>query len=191
MPLEYIDGVLCMYGDTEFIEWDMNGYNDFYDCCPICLKNFVCKFNDYILNWTGFNGYINKNYELDIDMDNDSPNECQELCTFYKHRIIINYINKYEPNEIYNNVTFNIYQVVPYNSEVTELILEQSIILRWYEKQISKLFGFSIVFPDIDHYFRNILSWDNPWKCEFFDKFTKKTCKDVSRNIIRYINWLI
>lgn len=189
--IEEIDGTLCILGYITNVQSYYDGDYDLYTqgYCPVCDKIIVCDFNKGAPNWI-FNNELPTTGTFEVDIDPYSLVECPVNCLYYRHRFIVSYTGTGIKRDEYKTIYHVFNQIVPFRSSVTELLLEQAVLLRWYEQEFSNIVGTNISFPDVSDYLKKILSWDNSWKCEFFYQFAKKTCGDVSKNILSFIDWL-
>lgn len=177
-----IQGYLCVVGKRELklgnclTEMNKCGIWGF---CPVCNELISCM-PEKIIN-------MEKNGTFLADVFQKSQwIPSPKKCIFYDHKFIVSYnlcdsIDEYDFSVL--NCVFNL--IIPHKSNVTELIINEAKLLKQYEKNVSNLMKYNV---NMDYsYLKNILSWDNPWRCELVHIFEKITCKDISLVILRYI----
>lgn len=191
MPIKKIDDTFCIIGSRE----DSQRYYD--DCdddlftwvfCPVCDMLLRCKFSKDAPDWIFIGNPGTGTFEVKADTDPywASP----EHCTFYSHKFIVSYVGQPVNHNDFTVVKQTFNQIVPFQSSVTELLVEQAILLKWYERELSYISNTIVTFPGVTTYLKKMLSWDSPWKCELFANFEKRLCKDIARYITDYIDWL-
>lgn len=167
---------------------------DFEDCytfvfCPVCDNYITCDFTDHVPDWFIKQFNIKEGDKFYVEEDEYEYPE-SGLCTLgYKHKFMLKSLTDVETcNEPYT-IEYISHLIIPHSSEITKLIIEQAMLILWYETELSDIFDMDVTLPDIKFYLYSIVSWDVPFKCEFFDRFSKKTCCDVSFKIVSFINW--
>lgn len=192
MPIKKINGVSCIIGSHK----DSQSYFDYGEnlhtwvYCPVCSELLYCDFNKGAPHWIFTSDYPGTG-TFEVDVVEDLYWGSSVNCIFYRHRFIINYVGVRVNHKDFTVTTNTFNQIVPFQSSITELLIEQAILLKWYERELFYISNMVVTFPDVMVYLKKILSWDSPWKCEFFAKFEKKLCRDVTYCIMSFIDWLI
>lgn len=192
MTIVEIDDISCILGYHEDSQKYWDGGDDLYTWgyCPVCDELIVCDFNKGAPSWVFGRGEpTTGSFEVDIVVD--PWYGCPENCIFYRHHFKVTYTGINTGTRDFTSIRHVFNQIIPFKSSVTGLLLEQAALLKWYEKEISDLADSNITFPNEMRCFKKILSWDNPMKCELFDRFASKTCKDIAICIVSFHDWLI
>jgi hypothetical protein len=190
MTINKINGITCVFGNRKHGQRYYPRHQKLYTTgyCPVCLKSIVCEFYDHNIPKWIIDGGQPMCGTFIVNAINNTENDRQ--CILY-HRFLVTYIGieSYRHEFKYIDHYFNL--VVPYISPITSLIIEQFKILRWYELELSKIFNVFVTLEDDRQYLKNIILWDNPFKCELMIKISQKLNSDVVRKILSYIDWTI
>lgn len=191
--MDYINGYLCVLG-TVYLEQGYRIETDSFNTwgrCPVCGDILVGEFSGYVDDWF-FNSFASppKEGTFEIEMHSDSYYRMSKRCVFHDHCFIVTY-KPIIPSPFRSiksiNCTFNL--KIPFKSDVTMLLIEQTRLLKWYIHELYSIGIFGPDYSDIETYLRSILSWDSPLKCELFYKFSKKICKDIALLIVNFVDW--
>ena len=189
MPIGKINDSFCFLGTHNDSQsyWDCDENLYTWGYCPLCNELLICDFTGYAPDWI-FNGKPDTG-TFEVLVVPDSYYNCPQKCFFYRHRFIVSYTGFDTHTTDYVAINFKLNLVVPFHSSDTKKILEQftSIIS---PQNVTVLHGPIKPNQKTIHYFKQLLSWDNPMKCEFFARFSSKTCKDIALCIASYIDWL-
>ena len=184
MTISEIDGILCILGNItskqRYCDYFENLYTWGY--CPVCNDLIICDFIGSIPSWILSDEYPIEGHFM-VEVTDDPYYGCHVNCIFYKHIFMVTYKGISSPSCDFKDIEMQFNQIIPYKSSITDLIINQTILVKEYENNLP----YNIDFTNIYNWLKKILSWDNPQKCELVNYLFKKTCKDIAFNIIKFI----